>query len=1819
MSESIKVPVDITGIEAIDKLARAAEGAENNIEVLKAQLTQLGEQFKEFAPYADKIKQSLDKAFGDTATVSTARLNDNLANILKGLNALDRVRFTNLASNMQALERQVASLEKQTNSIVDRGLSGSRINAGPIIARMGDLEQNPALTPMQGHRLYNAFGRVADVSGMQEQQAAMEAQAQRAAAQMREMDRQFAAHSRSMDSVVNKVPSSRQSMQDKFDSSFVSRSQQAANDQIAMAEKVADGNIAAGYKWVQEALRQQQQVLKDAERAAEQRIKIAEREAEQEARLLEQWQHKAAMATAPDDKARLAIQRNQLLSGVKDPAARSGIGAAFDTVAEAESGGGGSLYRTMRGAVQTGMGLGVGNYQMYYLMNGLLNMKGGAALSGMALGGLGAGVLTLGSVVADAHMANESSERVRNYRNMAMEMGTSIQGARELQGVANITGVPIDAINSGMRQLTEGVEEPYGRGRGVATLLNQIGVNPRGDDGQVKDQVQLLKELSNSIKGMDDVQARDILERLFGKGGRNMLPLLRQDIDGIAKGIDNLNKGLDDPAALQYAANLSRLGNWWQSFEQSVSTGWMHMTNGAVSFYDSLGKIAGKSVENGMHGLFVNASLEAGPGNIRTPGYANSVLGKNAEQFKQQQAQKADIMAGSRIKTAALTDTSDKNNLQSMIQGDEKDVQNTRNALNNAVGEKATKEASANYNTSLAALEKHQQMLKSLNEGPEAAKSLQKQLDAARRGDLYGYDKIDQEGRDLNEQNPGHAGVIAQITAAKRVDYGAKLAAQGRRDSADISANGLRLESQYSKAARSGNTQISMLTGGLEGTTAGADLVYRENVTSRYSDYQDAQAHIRGLIAARDKDINPGDKDALLAANTAISKAQQDAQGALGTGVLEDHTRYVLEYAAAMHKAADETIRNNNALSEFNLKAAQTRETGAFSISEAYAQTGVSGKVGALERANRLAGARLSLTGGSAAGGNYRTAVEVANLHGAASADEIMRTMEFHRLLNQQSVTAAGESYSSDYNTRKAGGASDEELANLHLQYLEKIREIQLKNNEEVYSTEDALIKANAATQEELDNAAEARQKEHIQALKEQTEAVQSFTGGVFSAYMQARLERHSGSFPMRQELGRDFLSWGDTTFRNITGIGMNVLNGAGLTGDPLPWLTTAKMTHEDIHADPNDPNSPVVGSHVTTTHPLSLAGQALKGTPFGHRAAADKMADVPRHVETLDTNLGKMLELLGKWDTDGTTLSQNQSVAIGGGGSIPLPGGGVIAGPPAIMSRMPGGSGSYAAGSYASPGTPDISSGPVASLTQASNLGYDQVTGRPTLRSAVPYDDDGYDDNALPLMAPNSLYLSAAAAGGLGYGGSGKGSRTVAGTVASASSTGLIGGVGSAVSAIGAARSRKSGGGALGGVADIAQGAAGLMKMYNSRRRTKNPLRVAQQNVQTVPGTTDTSLYTADNDTEDYWSDYGDDDMQASVSGIDDGSSSYSSPPSVVGFGLQSAGSPAVSSFSSFDYTPAYSAMEAPSVSSVGNPAMGQAVTMPGNTGDIYTDISNLQYPASTSSSGIAQFGTESLTSLNSVNPAPVASTVPSYLQGASALGAKTAAAVNADQKNGTSSVGDDVAAGIGAGVAAAAAVTALPGQLAEVKSTRTGAGQVAGDTSSVLNDASAAANAIPGGQVVGGALQMAAMLAAGVSAIFGDPRKTRGLQLQNDAIQNQWTPDSAYNLVTSTNGQSVTNDITGAPRGYNGPLLAYPNSSSYTVGYDYTFNRNTGAPVPGGVQPVQSPILSVEINALDSKSVMDNAHLLTDAVHSAINDGHPVRTAISNIASPR
>lgn len=130
--------------------------------------------------------------------------------------------------------------------------------------------------------------------------------------------------------------------------------------------------------------------------------------------------------------------------------------------------------------------------------------------------------------------------------------------------------------------------------------------------------------------------------------------------------------------------------------------------------------------------------------------------------------------------------------------------------------------------------------------------------------------------------------------------------------------------------------------------------------------------------------------------------------------------------------------------------------------------------------------------------------------------------------------------------------------------------------------------------------------------------------------------------------------------------------------------------------------------------------------------------------------------------------------------------------------------------------------------------------------------------------------------------------------------------------------------------------------------------------------------------------------------------------------------------------------------------------------------------------------------------------------------------------------------------------------------------------------------------------------------SAFLPDLKTQRQKQIQNAIFQDQYLAPQAMNITESGNGSYADLNQFGAVRTSNFspyPIIsnAYLDVPRKTVVPGHTISSFGGYQNETGAKNPQVPTYNLNITAMDSKSIMDHAGAITDAVHYGMQKGNP------------
>jgi ribosomal protein L12E/L44/L45/RPP1/RPP2 len=150
---------------------------------------------------------------------------------------------------------------------------------------------------------------------------------------------------------------------------------------------------------------------------------------------------------------------------------------------------------------------------------------------------------------------------------MSQQLGIPVDQLRQLQYVADLSGVSIDSLANAFKRASKNMSDiSLGAGAEAKRAFDQLGISATGADGNLKTTQQVMTEVANRFVGMEDgAQKTAIAMGIFGKSGADLIPLLNgggQAIHDMMVEADELGLTFDQKAgqaAERFNDNITRI------------------------------------------------------------------------------------------------------------------------------------------------------------------------------------------------------------------------------------------------------------------------------------------------------------------------------------------------------------------------------------------------------------------------------------------------------------------------------------------------------------------------------------------------------------------------------------------------------------------------------------------------------------------------------------------------------------------------------------------------------------------------------------------------------------------------------------------------------------------------------------------------------------------------------------------------------------------------------------------------------------------------------------------------------------------------------------------------------------------------------------------------------------------------------------------------------------------------------------------------------------------------------------------------------------
>ncbi len=213
--------------------------------------------------------------------------------------------------------------------------------------------------------------------------------------------------------------------------------------------------------------------------------------------------------------------------------------------------------------------------------------------------GKAVGIAAAGAATALAAMVKHQIDVADDISKLSQKVGMSTEALSSLRHMANMAGVDIAGLQTGLVKLNKAATEAAGGSKQQAAAFRAMGVSVRDAQGVLKPTEKLLGEVAEKFSGYEDSAAKTALAvQLFGKSGADLIPMLNAGAKGIKDAADEAKAyglvvgGDAAKAAEAFNDNVSRLKMAAEGFANKV----------AQKLLPSLASFSGKLAEGAKRG-----------------------------------------------------------------------------------------------------------------------------------------------------------------------------------------------------------------------------------------------------------------------------------------------------------------------------------------------------------------------------------------------------------------------------------------------------------------------------------------------------------------------------------------------------------------------------------------------------------------------------------------------------------------------------------------------------------------------------------------------------------------------------------------------------------------------------------------------------------------------------------------------------------------------------------------------------------------------------------------------------------------------------------------------------------------------------------------------------------------------------------------------------------------------------------------------------------------------------------------------------------------
>lgn len=147
-----------------------------------------------------------------------------------------------------------------------------------------------------------------------------------------------------------------------------------------------------------------------------------------------------------------------------------------------------------------------------------------------------AGVVAFQTVRWAKNLIQQTADTADHFAKLSQRVGVAIEPLQQLAHAADLSGVPLDSLTVALQQLNRQAFEASRGSKESETTFRELGVSLRDARGELRPVDDLLGDVAERFSSLPDGPEKTALAmRAFGRSGAQMIPLLNEGRDGLAR------------------------------------------------------------------------------------------------------------------------------------------------------------------------------------------------------------------------------------------------------------------------------------------------------------------------------------------------------------------------------------------------------------------------------------------------------------------------------------------------------------------------------------------------------------------------------------------------------------------------------------------------------------------------------------------------------------------------------------------------------------------------------------------------------------------------------------------------------------------------------------------------------------------------------------------------------------------------------------------------------------------------------------------------------------------------------------------------------------------------------------------------------------------------------------------------------------------------------------------------------------------------------------------------------------------------------------